>query len=109
MKFSDLISFFLSRLVASLSLIRFSLLPVITPDLPPAHNYLPGSWHTVPPETLYGCFRTPSPLAAGEFIFFVAGVFPLTAVFVLFRLKRWGFSGCRVVAERGGLLIRARR
>jgi hypothetical protein len=40
---------------------------------------------------------------------FVPGAFPLAAPFVLFRLKRWGFSECRVNVDRDGLYIEAQR
>lgn len=33
----------------------------------------------------------------------------VAAPFLLFRLKRWGFSGCRVTVTDGGLLVTARR
>jgi hypothetical protein len=40
---------------------------------------------------------------------FFPGVFPLAAPFLLYRLKRTGFSGCRVTVTDGGLLVTARR
>jgi len=40
---------------------------------------------------------------------FFPGVFPLAAPFLLYRLKRTGFSGCRVTVTDGGLLVTASR
>lgn len=34
---------------------------------------------------------------------------PLVAPFLLFRLKREGFSRCRVFTQNGGLVLKARR
>jgi hypothetical protein len=34
---------------------------------------------------------------------------PAAAPFILFRLKRCGFSGCRVTVTKGGLLVTASR
>lgn len=45
----------------------------------------------------------------GTMGFFVPHVFPLAAPFILFRLKRQGFSGCRVTVQEGGLLVKATR
>ncbi len=96
-----------SRLAVTLSLIRFSLFPAVTPgsSLIP---HLPDSCRTVSPELLYSCFDCGGD-GAGEFSLFVPEVFPLGAIFVLFRLKRWGFSGCCVSAGRDGLFIRGQR
>jgi hypothetical protein len=41
-------------------------------------------------------------------LFFPYGM-PLAAPFILFRLKRGGFSGCRVTVTDGGLLVTASR
>lgn len=41
--------------------------------------------------------------------FFIDNVLPLAAPFILFRLKRSGFSGCRVTVQEGGLLVKAIR
>lgn len=40
---------------------------------------------------------------------FFPDVFPFAAPFLLYRLKRTGFSGCRVTVTNGGLLVTARR
>ncbi len=40
---------------------------------------------------------------------FFPGAHPLAAPFVLFRLKRTGFSSCRIIVKDGGLLLTATR
>lgn len=45
----------------------------------------------------------------GELRLFVPDCRPAAAPFVLFRLKRQGYSGCRVEADGRGLMILARR
>lgn len=45
----------------------------------------------------------------GELALFFAGLPPLAAPFLLFRLKRLGFSRCRVRVAAGGLALSARR
>lgn len=45
----------------------------------------------------------------GTMGFFIPLVFPLAAPFILFRLKRTGFSGCRVIVKDRGLLVIASR
>ncbi|MBU5638487.1 hypothetical protein KOM00_17305 [Geomonas sp. Red69] len=47
--------------------------------------------------------------ASGELRLFVPSCRGLAAPFVLFRLKREGFSRCSVRITEGGLLIQARR
>lgn len=47
--------------------------------------------------------------AQGELGLFFAGCRPLAAPFILFRLKREGFSRCSVETKNGGLLVRGRR
>ncbi len=102
---------FISRIFSTLRLVRFSLFPVVTAAFPVVSRNLSGSTPIVSPEFLYSCLRNSrgNTESAGEFSLFVPGVYPLSAVFVLFRLKRWGFSACQVHAERGGLRIQGRR
>jgi hypothetical protein len=45
----------------------------------------------------------------GQLLLTVPHCHPLAAPFILFRLKRTGFSGCKVIHEKGGLTITARR
>jgi hypothetical protein len=45
----------------------------------------------------------------GKPALFLPGCMPLAAPFLLFRLKREGYSSCRATASRDGLLIEARR
>jgi hypothetical protein len=41
--------------------------------------------------------------------YFLPATWPVAAPFILFRLKRTGYSNCRVVVQEGGLLVTARR
>jgi len=45
----------------------------------------------------------------GEFVVFFPGCRALAAPFVMFRLKRTGFSRCLVEEADGGLWVRGRR
>jgi hypothetical protein len=45
----------------------------------------------------------------GKLELFIPGCAPLAAPFLLFRLKREGYSSCRATASSDGLLITARR
>jgi len=45
----------------------------------------------------------------GTMGFLVPQVFSLAAPFILFRLKRSGFSGCRVTVRERGLMVEATR
>lgn len=45
----------------------------------------------------------------GRLSLVLPGCHPLAAPFILFRLKREGYSDARVFCENGGLTIRARR
>lgn len=45
----------------------------------------------------------------GELRLFFPAVLSLAAPFILFRLKREGYSNCRVEATRGGLVLTGRR
>ncbi len=45
----------------------------------------------------------------GKLALFVPGCLALAAPFVLFRLKRQGYSGCRVTSTGEGLFVDARR
>jgi hypothetical protein len=58
-----------------------------------------------------GVLRTPAASVGpdGFLRIFFPCVFPLAAPFLLYRLKRTGFSGCRVTVTDGGLLVTARR
>lgn len=43
------------------------------------------------------------------FEYLLPSTWPVAAPFILFRLKRSGYSNCRVVAREGGLLVTADR
>ena len=102
----------ITRLSVTLRLIRCLLFPPDTPDVSAAISlHLPGSCRTVSPDALCRSFANWGEYAdsRGEFTLIVPGALHFAAPFVLFRLKRWGFSGCRVMAEREGLRIQGRR
>ena len=99
-----------TRLSLTLRLILLSLVPAVAHGLTLAPSPIPDS-STMSPEELMFCLRNPERVAGlteGR-AFRVPGVFPQAAPFVLFRLKRWGFSGCRVTVHQDGLCIEARR
>ena len=100
-----------ARLSVTLRLILYTLFPAVTRDRSPAIPAIPDSARTVSPEELLLCLRNPGRIAGftGGGTLLVTGAFPLAAPFILFRLKRWGFSGCRVSVEQEGLRIDMRR
>lgn len=51
----------------------------------------------------------PSGSGKGEIGFFFPDTPPFAAPFLLFRLKRLGYSDCRVISQDGGLHLFARR
>lgn len=51
----------------------------------------------------------PSGSGTGELGFFFPDTASFAAPFLLFRLKRLGYSDCRVISEDGGLSLFARR
>ena len=108
----------MSRIAATLRLIHESLFTASTPasSLPESPSAVPAS--VIPPAPLaidpadvfVRLLAPGTPRDRGGTVrLFVPGVCFLAAPFVLFRLKRWGFSGCRVVVEAGGLVIEAQR
>ena len=48
-------------------------------------------------------------LPLGNFPLILPHVHPIAAFFILRRLKRLGFSGCRVVSTSNGLVVHAQR
>ena len=44
-----------------------------------------------------------------HFPLILPGVYPLMAPLIMFRLKRRGFSNCRVDVSRNGLIVHAER
>jgi hypothetical protein len=73
--------------------------------------FCPAGYLQVFPEDLHlffsgpGCASDPKkPIAV-----FIPHVLPLTAPFVLYYLKRNGFSGCRAEVAYGGLTVHASR
>ena len=100
-----------ARLSITLRLILSSLLPAGTLHHHPVIPAGSDSSRTMSPEALLICLRNSGGMSGFTegCSFLVPGAFSLAAPFVLFRLKRWGFSGCRVSADQDGLRIEVRR
>jgi len=76
------------------------------------HALFPDIEPAGPPEQKYPLFHPDQTFVAvqdGTTGIFISNVLPLAAPFILFRLKRTGFSGCRVIVKDGGLLVTASR
>lgn len=54
-------------------------------------------------------WRALSGLTGAHFPLILPGVHPVAAFFILRRLKRLGFSDCRVVSSEKGLVVYAHR
>ena len=69
-------------------------------------GYTPVSWRAIPsyPVLLEGAVGS-----GGRGALFFSDCAAMAAPFVLFRLKRGGYSGCRATATREGLLVDALR
>ncbi len=99
------------RLAVTLRLIMFSLFAPLT-SCPSTASSLPtGPSGVVSPDALLFMLRNSElfPAFTGGATLVVEGAFSCSAPFVLFRLKRWGFSECRIRAEREVLCIDLRR
>ena len=84
----------------TLRLILFSLAPLF------ANRLFPSDETT----TLAAYFDPHNATApSGPFQIHFPYASPVAAPFILFRLKRTGFSSCRITATDGGLLLTARR
>ena len=55
------------------------------------------------------CMRLDSGNAPGPYRIFLSSAYPFAAPFILFRLKRAGYSSCRVLVVDGGLQVSALR
>lgn len=76
------------------------------------HALFPDAGPAGTPEQKYPLFHPDQAFVAdqdGTTGFIIRDVLPLAAPFILFRLKRTGFSGCRVIVKDGGLLVTASR
>lgn len=72
---------------------------------------VPPGFIPVSPDAISLCLADPGKAAdeRGEIRLFFTGAPALAAPFLLFRLKRLGFSGCRAEARKGGVALTARR
>ena len=59
--------------------------------------------------SLRATWRALHTLPAMHFPLILPGVHPLVSFFILLRLKRLGFSDCRVVSSEKGLVVHAHR
>lgn len=99
----------LRRMKNSLRIVRCALFPARGKDetlSSPTEGVV-----VITPETAPCCLADLGRLAdaQGELRLFFPDCFALVAPFLLFRLKREGFSGCRAFMENGGLMVSARR
>jgi hypothetical protein len=89
-----------------------SLVPSRQGDLPPAFD-IPSSQECrpVPVKEISSCLANLSRYVQndGKLFLFVPGCQAPAAPFVLFRLKREGYSNCTVTATADGLLVEATR
>jgi hypothetical protein len=71
----------------------------------------PGFYLTVSPDEIHSFFTDPGETydSHKSITIFIPEVLPLTAPFLLFYLKRNGFSGCRAEVANGGLIVHASR
>jgi len=71
----------------------------------------PPGYTPVPPEaiSLYLAGLDSAVGGDGKLALFFPDCAALAAPFLLFRLKREGYSGCRAMATKGGLLVDATR
>lgn len=100
-----------SRILATVRLSLFSLFPPLTGDVSSADDFMQIRDASLSPEMFIALLRHMKYCAgrADEIICTISGALPPAGPFVLFRLKRWGFSGFRASADREGLRITVRR
>jgi len=108
---------FLIRFCRTAHLVLCSLFPSFTASL-----YFQGEGDTNSIHYKHDCIEVPvkkiplflsDPAHAsgpnGTLGFFIPLVFPLAAPFLLYRLKRTAYSGCRIIVKDRGLLVFATR
>lgn len=101
-----------SRLRATVALAFFSLFPPTAATAPPAIKT-----DTTPPPYIINPTEIAAAIAAldkfcnrdGTLVLIFTDTLAIAAPFLLFRLKRTGFSACRVTATESGLRLTARR
>jgi hypothetical protein len=101
------------RLSTTLLVIVNSLCPAVrrAPRAGSASGQAPPGYTQVPPEAipLYLAGLNSAVGSDGKLALFFPGCAALAAPFLLFRLKREGYSGCRAIATKDGLLVDATR
>jgi len=60
-------------------------------------------------SSLRATWRALLGITFNHFPLILPGVYPLMAPIIMFRLKRRGFSNCRVEVSRNGLIVHAER
>ena len=102
----------LTRIYCTALVICRSLVPSRQRDLPPPFD-IPSSQgcRHVRVEEISSCLANLSRYVHndGKLLLFLPGCQALAAPFVLFRLKREGYSNCTVTATADGLLVEAKR
>ena len=99
------------RCSVTLRLIFLSLFPSLSRVRSPEISVTGDQSRTMSPELLYSSLRNSgrTHVSLGRCRILVPGGCYPAAPFVLYRLKRWGFSGCRVSADYQGLHVEVRR
>ncbi|MBT0652093.1 hypothetical protein [Geomobilimonas luticola] len=105
---------FFARLHFSLLIIRHALVPGQFLSEPPSPGQTGNPFPSPRPVSaveLSWLLANPSDALndAGKLSLLFPGALPLAAPFLLFRLKRLGFSACRVTADGNGLTLTAMR
>jgi len=96
---------FAGRIICTLQLICYALLPSAGGGTDPART---GEVRRCEPRQIRGGMGRFLD-GAGELRLFFPGCLAVAAPFILFRLKREGFSRCTVQASERGLLVQGRR
>jgi hypothetical protein len=68
-----------------------------------------GRWAKRKKNSLRATWKVLRGLTFNHFPLILPGVYPLLAPLIMFRLKRRGFSNCRVDVSGNGLIVHAER
>lgn len=108
---------FFTPLHNTTGIIRYALFPRLSPQKPTGETGTLSDNCPHTPPFLAGFTQKNSlsttceqaDLQRADFSILLPATWPVAAPFILFRLKRTGYSNCRVVVQDGGLLVTARR